>query len=237
MSTDALRYDSPNTFTRRQRLILWLVPPLIALLLKVTFLWCRSFELRHREYIIRLRASNTPIVLGFWHESMALATWAHRGYEAHTLTSYSFDGELAARVVSWFGFRALRGSSSKGGTNALDQMQRALGENPMLGFTLDGPRGPRRRSKPGAVMVAARTGAVILPNAYAVSAAWRLKSWDRFPIPKPFARVICDYAEPIIVEDVTSRTAVMEATRAVEAALNTLHRQLEMELGQDSIPG
>ncbi len=236
MNAGELRYDSPTPFTRKQRFLLWLVPPLIALLLKLTFLWCRSFEVRDRDRLMRQIAAKKPYVLAFWHESMALALWPHRGMDGHTLTSYSFDGEMAARVVSWFGFHAVRGSSSKGGANAVDQLQKAMVQCPMIGFTLDGPRGPRRVAKPGVAIVAGRSGAVILPLAFAVSAAWRLKSWDRLPIPKPFARVLCAYGDPIVLSDEDDREAMTKAAHTVEEALNALYRKLELELGQTSIP-
>lgn len=236
MSADGLHYESPNQFTLKQRVLLVVLPPLIALALKLTFLWCRSFELRHRERFEALHHAGQPFLVAFWHESMALSAWSHYGMPAHTLTSFSFDGELAARVVAWFGIRAVRGSSSRGGVNALEQLQKALARDPMIGFTLDGPRGPRRKAKPGAAFIAARTGAVILPNAYAVSRAWRLKSWDHLPIPKPFARVICTYGEPIVVSEETTRASLMQTTRLVEETLNGLHREIELELGQTTVP-
>src|SRR5690606_15894263 len=100
-------------------------------------------------------------------------------------------GELAARIVTHFDLRAVRGSSSRGGADALNQLQQAMALGAGVGFTLDGPRGPRRKAKLGAAIIAARTGAIIVPNAFAVSRAWRLRSWDRLPIPKPFSRVLC----------------------------------------------
>lgn len=237
MNQPAIKYDSPTPFTPKQRLLLAVLPPLIALLVRISFLWCRSVEIRGRAELDQCRANGEPAIIALWHESMAMAAYAHRGWRIHSLTSYSFDGELAARVLNWFGLLAVRGSSSKGGASALDQMQKVIQVNPVIGFTLDGPRGPRRQAKPGAAFLAAHTGARVVPNAYAVDRAWRMRSWDRLPIPKPGARIIVAYAPSIPPPAENTRTGMRDHTRAVEAAINTLYRQLENEFGQTEIPG
>ena len=148
----------------------------------------------------------------------------------HTLTSYSFDGELAARTVARFGLKSLRGSSSRGGTDALRQLETAANLGCLIGWTLDGPRGPRRIAKAGAAYVAARTGLPIVPNAYALSKCWRFNSWDRMSLPKPGARIICRYGAPIAPPPNTSSTAVEETRVAIETALNRLHAEIEQEV-------
>lgn len=237
MSDPPVKYAGPTPFTLRQRVQLAVLPPVLAALMKLSFLWCRSIEVRRQDELNRLLAAGTPVFLAFWHESMAIAARVHQGWGAHTLTSHSYDGELAARVVRRFGLRAARGSSSRGGSEAIGQLLEALRVNPMIGFTLDGPRGPRREAKPGAAILAARSGACVIPNAYAVDHAWRLRSWDRFPIPKPGARIVCTYGPAIPPPPDDHPDTVRDATAAIESALNTLHREVERELGHGEVPG
>jgi hypothetical protein len=166
-------------------------------------------------------------IVAIWHESMGLAACHYRNTGFHTLTSYSFDGEFGARVVKRFGLSAVRGSSSKGGSDAVANLAEALNHVQAVGFTLDGPRGPRRVAKPGVAILSARTRTPIIPHAFAVYPAWRLRSWDQFPIPKPFGRIISAYGPPIPPPRDRSPDAVEEVRLAAERALNGLHEEIE----------
>jgi len=104
-----LRYDSPNTFTPKQRLVLALAPPLGTAFFKAVLATCRVEE-RGREHLDTALADGGQAIIGIWHEAMALAAWTYRGRNYHTMTSYSFDGELAFQVVHCFGLEAVRGS-------------------------------------------------------------------------------------------------------------------------------
>jgi hypothetical protein len=106
-------------------------------------------------------------------------------------------------------------------------MVAALGVGINIGFTLDGPRGPRRAAKSGVAILAARTQVPILPNAFAASAAWRLRSWDRFVVPKPFSRILCAYGPPIAPPADESAESIEAKRLEVEAALNTLQTELD----------
>jgi lysophospholipid acyltransferase (LPLAT)-like uncharacterized protein len=182
---------------------------------------------RHAEAWQELLATRGRAIIAGWHEALGLAAWHFRNTGFHTLTSYSFDGELITRVVECFGLNALRGSSSRGGSEALVQLERALELVEAVGLTLDGPRGPRRVAKPGIAILSARSGVPIIPVAFGVNRGWRLKSWDRFLIPKPFARIACTYGKPIPSPENSSPPAI-EATRVrVEEELNRLHDELE----------
>lgn len=172
------------------------------------------------------------MILAIWHETLGLAAWYHRNTGYHTLTSYSFDGELAARVVRHFGLYALRGSSSRGGAEALKEMQRAAALVPALGFTLDGPKGPRRVAKPGVAILALKTGLPIIPHAFAAAPCWRMRSWDQFIVPKPFGRLVSGYGEPIYPPPKGTPGAIESLRREVERSLNRLHESLDQELGQ-----
>lgn len=185
---EGLTYTSPVKFRRGQRVALAIVPRVASVLMKGWMSCCRT-EVRGQEHYRSLMDSGSRALLAFWHESMGLAVWHYRNTGFHTLTSYSYDGEMAARLVGRFGVLALRGSSSKGGSEAIRSMSIAIQQVGAIGITLDGPRGPRRVAKPGIAILSIRTQTPILPHALAVYPAWRLHSWDRFPVPKPLSLI------------------------------------------------
>jgi len=114
-----------------------------------------------------------------------------------TLTSASRDGAMVARAMAVFGFGAVRGSSSRRGVAALVGLKRALQDGFDVCLTPDGPRGPRYQIQPGAIKLAESSGAAIIPIHVRYTAAWRLRTWDRFIIPKPFSRVDVTFGETI----------------------------------------
>lgn len=224
--TPALR----KPFTLSQRIQLAVLPPLLADIFSLLYRSCRV-EVRDERYYTEALARSGRCHMVIWHESMAMAGCFYSGSDYLTLTSYSYDGEFAARVIQRWRIHAARGSSSRGGSDALKQLVEAARTTPITGFTLDGPKGPRRVAKPGIGILAARTQLPIVPNAFVVDRAWRMRSWDRFPIQKPFSRIICAYGPPIPPPPDDSPEAVEITRRAVEAGLNAVHQQIEKELG------
>ena len=176
-------------FTRKQRLLLAVIPPAAA-----TFIRALGSTLRFRN----VTAPNTPIgdtvpgptIFAFWHCSLLICAYRFRDLGIAILISRSFDGELIARTVELLGFVAVRGSSSRGGPMALREMQQAYADGRICAFTADGPKGPARIAKSGPVHLAELTGASWLGAFHGEpSSAWHLNSWDRFIIPKPFTTV------------------------------------------------
>ena len=125
----------------------------------------------------------------FWHQCVLACAYYYRSTGATIVISQSFDGELITRVLALFGYSAVRGSSSRGGAQALRGLQSVLEANRPAIFTADGPRGPIYRAKAGAVRLAQLTGAPIGCFHLQPECFWTLRSWDRFQIPKPFTRI------------------------------------------------
>jgi lysophospholipid acyltransferase (LPLAT)-like uncharacterized protein len=140
-----------------------------------------------------------PAIYCFWHRCVFAAGYMFRGHGIRVLTSRSYDGEYIARIIERLGFRAVRGSSSRGAVQSLRELQRELEQGEFVAFTIDGPRGPRYVAKPGPIHLARVTGAPIFCFYVAAERAWVLKSWDAFMIPKPFSRVRCYVRSPISV--------------------------------------
>ena len=233
MTESKLEYTSPVTFTRSQRLALFVIPPCASSALKV-LLSTTSKDTRNSHHWDRLVDSEKPFLIAIFHETITLAACYFENSGFHTLTSYSFDGELAARLVGRFGIKALRGSSSRGGMKAISQLSQATATSQGVGWTVDGPRGPRRCVKSGVALVAAKIGAPIIPVAFASTKRWRLNSWDRFMVPKPFATLVCAYAEPVSPPE-SSRREDIESTRLeVERRLNALHDEIESEIDPEA---
>ncbi len=145
-----------------------------------------------------------PVIYILWHNRFFTvpSAWnkicrSHR--KCVTLTSASHDGDFVARAMAVFGLGAVRGSSSRRGVAALIGLKRALIDGHDVCLTPDGPRGPRYQIQAGFVKLAQASGSPVVPVHVRFSSAWRLKSWDRFVIPKPFSRVVVTFAEAIYV--------------------------------------
>jgi hypothetical protein len=163
-------------------------------------------------------------ILAFWHRHLLLMPYAYRGRRISVLVSQSSDGELIARTVAKLGIDSSRGSSSRGGVAGMRTLLRKAGEGYDLAFTPDGPRGPSGEVQPGIILAAAATGWPIHPVAIAANRAKRLRSWDRFLIPLPFARVCFVYGEPLTVE---RRADPAEAARELKRRLDRAEEEAE----------
>jgi hypothetical protein len=157
------------------------------------------------------RAAARPVVFVLWHGQMLPLLYQHRNQGVRILISDHRDGELIARTAIALGFGTVRGSSSRGAGRALLGLVRAVESGSDIAVTPDGPRGPAKSFAPGALVVAQRTGARIVPVTAVAKSAWHLRSWDRFIIPKPFARVVISYGPMTAVSAPDVRDAAGEA--------------------------
>lgn len=167
----------------------------------------------HSEGLDRLRSSGEAFIYVLWHGQLLPLLWQHRGEEASVLISEHRDGEMVAQAAASLGYGLIRGSTTRGGGRALIGLVRALQAGKRVAITPDGPKGPPLKFAPGALVAAQRSNSFILPVAVSASRAWHLRSWDRFMIPKPFARVTIAYGTPTKVAAPTSRAAGEEGAR------------------------
>ena len=154
-----------------------------------------------------------PVIFVFWHGEMLPLMFQHVGQRIVLLVSEHRDGEIIARIGGSFGYEAIRGSTSRGAGRALLGVIRALESGVSVAVTPDGPRGPAHTFAPGALVAAQRAGVPIVPAVAHTARAWRLRSWDRFLIPKPFAHITVVYGDPTFVTGETARDAAGEAER------------------------
>ena len=167
----------------------------------------------HDDEIKRLRAARRPIVFSLWHGQLLPLLYHHRGEGVTVLISEHGDGEIIARIAESLGYRTVRGSTSRGAARALIEQAREVEAGHDLAITPDGPRGPAKSVAPGVAVVANRSAAPVIGVAVFAPSAWRLKSWDRFLIPRPFARVSIAYSEPALIDAGDAREASLEADR------------------------
>jgi lysophospholipid acyltransferase (LPLAT)-like uncharacterized protein len=200
-----------------------LIVPLGAIVLRL-LAWTWRVRVVNPEAVAGLRAANAPYVFACWHGQMLPLLWAHRGQGIAILVSEHRDGEIITRVARTIGFNAVRGSTSRGAGRALLGLVAELQRGNVVAVTPDGPRGPAGAFAPGALVAAQRAAVPVLTVGAHASAAWHLKSWDRFMIPKPFARVNVAYGGPERVAGDGPRDAAAEVPRFQALLEQTLER-------------
>jgi lysophospholipid acyltransferase (LPLAT)-like uncharacterized protein len=171
------------------------------------------FQVINPEAIDNLRAAKRAFIFSLWHGQLLPLLWHHREEGVVLLISEHQDGEMVARAAESLGYALVRGSTTRGGDRALISVIRELQAGREVAITPDGPRGPAKKYAPGALIAAQRSGVAILPVVAVADKAWRLRSWDQFMIPKPFARVTVAYGDPAAVVAATPRAAAAEAPR------------------------
>jgi lysophospholipid acyltransferase (LPLAT)-like uncharacterized protein len=210
----------------RKKLTLLLGPPLAWLLIHATRLTMRIARVDGRV-VEELRLAGRPYVHAFWHGQLFMMPFSYAGRRIDIMISAHSDGELIARTMRLFGHGWIKGSTTSGGAGALRGAVRALRAGADVGFTPDGPRGPRHQAQMGAIQAARLAGAPIVPVAFAASPCRLMGSWDRFILPLPFGRGAFVYGEPIEIP-VAADTQEMERARLkLEQALNDLTARAE----------
>ncbi len=145
------------------------------------------------------------------------------------MTSRSFDGEYIARIIQNLGYRAVRGSSSRGAVVALIGMKQELDEHHPVAFTIDGPRGPRFIAKPGPILLAKKTQRPIMCYHLALERKWMLRSWDQTMIPKPFSRGHLRVSSPMAVAADADDAATQRMQVEMQSALERVQAYAEQQ--------
>jgi lysophospholipid acyltransferase (LPLAT)-like uncharacterized protein len=203
--------DEDESLSLRSRVMLFLGKGFLRAL-------ARTWRIRvvNAGYLLDLRRAERPFIFALWHGHLLPLLWHHREQGVLILISEHRDGEMVARAAESLGYGLIRGSTTRGADRALISLVRELNAGHEVAITPDGPRGPARTFAPGALVAAQRSDSFILPVAASADRAWRLRSWDSFVIPKPFARVTIAYAAPAKVQATNSRAAAEEGARFEE---------------------
>ena len=186
----------------KKKLEVLIVPPLAYIILKFIYFTCKK-----RYHFDRDKVKDTPSVFVFWHGELMMLPFAYIDYRKSknidTIVSQHHDGEIATRLLHFFGGGSIRGSSSKGGLKALKDAFTSLKNGRDVGITPDGPRGPRHSVADGAVVIAQKKGVPLVAMNVKMSRCWRFNSWDKFVMVKPFATLDFYYSDPFYVTDLS----------------------------------
>ena len=193
------------------------------------WLWAKSCRMtvvgeeEHRS----LRREGKPCIIIVWHGRILLPPFYFRKRNIMPLISPSGDGEIVARIVSGWGFKVLRGSSSHSMVGVWKDMIRELSSGGELIIVPDGPRGPNRVLKEGCLRLAQETGGWIVPFSFSASRKKSLESWDRFLMFKPFSRLVVLFDKPFTVAPDLSGEALEAERLRVESLLTSLDEEAD----------
>ena len=217
------------------KILLTIVPWLYAGLSRLLFATCRV-RVHGGENLERCEAQAGPFVGVFWHYSVfpAVAVIRDRGHGWAAMVSASQDAEFVARILARQGVETVRGSRHRGGLSALKGLIGLLRQGYNAAIVADGSHGPARKMQAGAILLASKSGAPILPMAVAADRYWAFRSWDRTLLPKPFARLDLWYGEPMTVPERAGVEAIEQYRLEMEQRLNSLYAKAWGEVGKDA---
>ena len=220
--------SSASRFTLRQRIVLRII------------IWVGSWLIRLIGPTLRLAVSREegsqqtiaqrPLIGSFWHAGIIAATYIFRDCGIRVMSSNSYDGEYMGRIIRKFGFVPVKGSSSRNAVRALLGLRRALDDGWTVAFSLDGPRGPRYKVKPGPVALGRSSGVPLSAFHIAVDKAWVLHTWDRLIIPKPFSRVLIRFGTLIHVPPDATEQDIDRHQSDLQAALDRVREFAEAKV-------
>jgi len=197
--------SSTRRMTRARRLYYFLGLPVLRGLIKLLTSTYRIEKVIGEEHIEPFIRGDAVCAPAYWHQhhiigSTLVRSWIQRGFKACFLVSGSVDGDVPERIARSWGAEVIRGSANQSGALALRDQQRMMKDGYSIVTTADGPRGPQHEFKSGTVLMARIAGVPIVPIGCAADRAWYLvRRWDRFMIPKPFARIVIAIGEPVPV--------------------------------------
>lgn len=213
-------------------ILLRLAPLTLALVMRLWFSTCRV-RVHDGENFLDPRRTGKPIIVSVWHYALFYQLYVLRGHRATVMVSASRDGEYIARLVSYFGFSAARGSRNHRGVEGLKTLFRAVREGMSCALVADGSQGPPRVAQPGTVLLASRSGLPIIPTLWSAAHYFTVRSWDRTAIPLPFSRVDFYFGEPLLVPDQLSAEGIEDYRQLLETRLNELYHRAWQVYGKN----
>ncbi len=220
-SEEVYKHGSLARYSLRERIVIrfadWIIYTLVYLIGKTI-----RFEKRGWENYESIGQNGKTPILAFWHNRIFLSTYYFRHRGIIVMSSQSFDSEYIARFIQRFGFGVVRGSSTRGGVGALIEMIKLMRKGLPMGFSVDGPKGPKYVAKIGACMLAKKTQNPVVPFIVEVEKFWEVKNWDNLQIPKPFSRACVYIAEPFYVAKDASDQEIEKSREELQIKLDEL---------------
>ncbi|MFQ5963953.1 MAG: lysophospholipid acyltransferase family protein [Candidatus Scalinduaceae bacterium] len=188
-------------------------------------------EERPSDYPKKFKRQGRNVIFAYWHSFMLAPGYATRNLGIKVLISRHTDGDYIAQIAQQLGFSPVRGSTTRGGMNALLNMIKENKRGTSFIITPDGPRGPRFVVQPGIVFLGQKTSYPIFPVSLGLTNYWELPSWDRFRIPKPFSRAIVIYGDPIEIPPKLDKADIERYRLLLEKKLNEMTVEAECLVG------
>lgn len=203
--------------------LLWFIARMISLTVRL--------QTKNAEIMREFEKDGKGAILITWHgRTMVPANYfRNRGYWA--LISLSRDGDIQNRIFKLFGFHTIRGSTGRGGVKAVLQMAKKVREGGILSYAPDGPRGPSHKVQEGTIFLAERCGCPVIPLGFSANPRKLLKSWDKYLIPKFFAKGAMVLGEPIFVPPNMTDEQKQEIALKIEEAINQAEEEAERMVG------
>jgi len=183
------------------------------------------WQVEGEENLRAIYTAGKNVIYTFWHGRIFLGTYFFRNRGIVVMSGYNKDARTMARVIERFGYGIARGSSTHGAKRAVVTMLHEIRARKDVAFSIDGPRGPRYIAKPGAVWVAAKSGAAIFPFHLSAEKKWVINSWDLFHIPHPFSRVLVLMGTPIYVKEDASAEELEASQQALQGSLEEMRHR------------
>jgi len=220
-SEEVYKHGSLARYSLRERILIrladWTFYALVYLIGKTI-----RFEKKGWENYESIGQNGKTPILAFWHNRIFLSTYYFRHRGIIVMSSQSFDSEYIARFIQRFGFGVVRGSSTRGGVGALIEMIKLMRKGFPMGFSVDGPKGPKYVAKSGACLLAKKTQNPVVPFIVEVEKYWEVKSWDNLQIPKPFSRACVYIAEPFYVAKDAADEEIEKSREELQIKLDEL---------------
>ena len=190
------------------------------------------WEIKKSVASAKLLENKRPVIFAFWHgRLLMIPPFSANQKDTSIVVSNHSDGELIARVMKYFKFKLIRGSSSKGALSASKKILKSLKRSENIVLTPDGPRGPKMRVGGNIIRIAQVSCTPIIPVTYSASNCKFLKSWDSFLIAKPFGRGIFIVGDPIYIRNKSNKEELEEARLNLENHLNEITKYADSKMG------
>ena len=215
------------------RITLALAPLLYRTFMRTLLMTCR-IEINGVGNLAESDRSCKPFILATWHHGLLIGIQQYRGRKWVAMISASKDGEYISRILETINFETVRGSRTRGGIGALRGMIAAIkkrGRNAAI--VADGSQGPAMKVQAGAILLANKTGAPIIPFTVGADRYIAFRSWDRTILPKPFSKIIIKWGEPLAVPPGLKADGIEEFRLKLEERLTDDYREVWGHFGKD----
>ncbi|HYH03312.1 MAG TPA: lysophospholipid acyltransferase family protein [Bacillota bacterium] len=189
------------------------------------------FKVFNREMVDQYHGKE-GFILTSWHGQQLTGFFFFKNCGYYILSSLSRDGDYSSSIMRRFGWQIVRGSTARGAVRGLIELLRVLRTGAGIAITPEGSRGPNYHIEPGCLYLAQKTGAPLIPVAFVYDRKWVFRSWDKFQVPKPFARGVAYFGEPVFIKaELNDEQLEVEQAR-LRDAIHLANRRGEEELQQ-----